>query len=148
MPLRACFGELEGSAGLGFEAAVVAAEDTGCRGRELRRGGEVLGSGADMYALRLALVLIFPGLVDLPRSPRPVGVFSRFVGVTARPAGLQGLWSGFGGFPFVSFLVENGEFARVEGKLEESDEPPLRRFVARGRRDAEGRCDGLRDCDF
>ena len=148
MPLRACFGEVEGSACLGFVVVVVAAEETGCRGRELRRGGEVLGRGADMYALRLALVLIFPGLVDLPRSPRPVGVFSRFVGVTARPAGLQGLLSGFGGFPFASFLDENGEFARVEGKLEESDEPPLRRFVALGRRDAEGRSDGLRVCDF
>jgi hypothetical protein len=81
---------------------------------------------------------MFPGLFDLPRCPRPVGVFSRFVGVMARPAGLQGLWPGFGGFPFASFLVEKGEFARVEGRLEESDEPPLSRFVALGRRDAEG----------
>jgi hypothetical protein len=146
MPLRACFGELEGSAGLGFAAAAAAAEETGCRGRELRRGGDVFGRGADMYALRLAFVLIFAGL--LPRWPRPTGVFSRFVGVTARPAGLHGLWSGFGGFPFASFLVENGEFARVEGKLEESDDPPLRRCVALGNRDAEGRSEGLRECEF
>jgi hypothetical protein len=83
---------------------------------------------------------MFPGLCDLPRCPRPVGVFSRFVGVMARPrpAGLQGLWPGFEGFPFASFLVEKGEFARVEGRLEESDEPPLSRCVALGRRDAEG----------
>jgi hypothetical protein len=136
MPLRACFGEVVGSAGLGFEAAAAAAEEMGCRGRELRRGGEVLGRGAEMYALRLALVLIFAG--DLPRCPRPTGGFSRFVGVTARPAGLQGLWSGFGGFPFASFLVEKGEFARVDGILEESDDPPLSRCVALGRRDAAG----------
>jgi hypothetical protein len=136
MPLRVCFGDPEGSAGFGFEAA----EETGARGRELRSGGEVFGGGAEMYALRLELVLIFGGLLGLPRWPwpRPVGVFSRFVGVTARPAGLQGLWSGLDGFPFASFLFENGEFARVEGKLEESDEPPLCRFVALGRRDAEG----------
>ena len=67
MPLRACFGDVEGSAGLGFEAAVAAAEEMGCRGRELRRGGDVFGGGAEMYALRLALVLILPGLFDLPR---------------------------------------------------------------------------------
>jgi hypothetical protein len=81
---------------------------------------------------------MFAGLFALPRCPRPVGVFSRFVGVMARPAGLQGLWPAFGGFPFASFLVEKGEFARVEGRFEESDEPPLSRFVALGRRDAEG----------
>jgi hypothetical protein len=138
MPLRACFGDLDGSAGLGFEATAAAAEETGCRGRELRRGGDVFGRGAEMYALRLAFVLIFPGLCDLPRCPRPTGVFSRFVGVMARPAGLQGLWSGFAGFPFASFLVENGEFARVEGRLEESDDPPLSRCVALGNRDADG----------
>ena len=55
----------------------------------------------------------------------------------ARPAGLQGLWSGFVGFPFAIFFVEKGEFARVEGKLEESDDP-LSRFAALGNRDAEG----------
>lgn len=87
--------------------------------------------------MRLEFVLIFSGLLALPRGDRPVGVFERFVGVMARPAGLQGLWSGFGSFPFESFFVANGELARVEGKLEESDEP-LSRCVALGSRDDDG----------
>jgi hypothetical protein len=48
MPLRVCFGEVEGSGSLGFAAAAAAAEETGCRGRELRRGGDVFGGGAEM----------------------------------------------------------------------------------------------------
>jgi hypothetical protein len=47
MPLRTCFGESEGSAAFCLEIAAVA-EETGCRGRELRRGGESFGGGADI----------------------------------------------------------------------------------------------------
>jgi hypothetical protein len=47
MPLRTCFGEPDGSAGFCRELAA-AAEETGCLGRELRRGGEVFGRGAEM----------------------------------------------------------------------------------------------------
>ncbi len=47
MPLRALFGEPEGSAAFCLELAAMA-EDTGCRGRELRRGGDSFGGGADM----------------------------------------------------------------------------------------------------
>lgn len=141
MPLLTCFGEPEVSEGFGFEGVAVA-EETGCRGRELRRGGEVFGRGAEMYAFRLEFIVIFSGVLPLPRGDRPVGVLDRFVGVIARPAGLQGLWSGFGAFPFDSFLDEKGEFARVEGRLDESEEP-LKRFVALGMRDDEGRSEGL-----
>jgi hypothetical protein len=64
MPVRTCCGELDRSAVFCLELAVVAAE-TGCRGRELRRGGEVFGRGADMYAFKLALFVdIFSGLFD------------------------------------------------------------------------------------
>jgi hypothetical protein len=80
--------------------------------------------------------MILSGLFALPRGDRPVGVFEWFVGVMARPAGLQGLWSGFGSFPFESFFAAKGELARVEAK-EESEEP-LNRFVALGSRDDEG----------
>jgi hypothetical protein len=81
--------------------------------------------------------LILSGLFALPRGDRAVGVFDRFVGVMARPAGLQGLWSGFGSFPFESFFAAYGELARVEARLEESEEP-LNRFVALGSRDEDG----------
>ena len=82
-------------------------------------------------------MLILSGLFALPRADRPVGVFERLVGVMARPAGLQGLWSGLASFPFETFFAVNGELARVEAKLEESDEP-LNRFVALGSRDEDG----------
>ncbi len=82
-------------------------------------------------------MLILSGLLALPRVDRPGGVFERFVGVMARPAGLQGLWSCFDSFPFESFFAANGELARVEAKLDESEEP-LNRFVALGSRDDDG----------
>jgi hypothetical protein len=88
-------------------------------------------------------VLILSGLFPLPRGDRPVGVFARFVGVLARPEGLRGLWTGFDSFPFVSFFPANGELARVEAMLEESEEP-LNRFVALGSRDDDGWSEGLR----
>lgn len=79
------------------ELAVVAV-DTGCLGRELRRGGEVFGGGADMYALRLE-VLIFPG-AGRPGDLLCEGGVGRCgdllcEGGVALPAGLQGLGSGF-----------------------------------------------------
>jgi hypothetical protein len=77
---------------------VVAADETGSRGRELRRGGDSFGGGEEIYALRLeALVLSLSG--TLPRRGdwwegwrgggvvALLGVVVWLVGVTARPVG-------------------------------------------------------------
>jgi len=71
--------------------------------------------------LRLALFDVDFSAFLLPRGDER-GVLSLFVGVIERPAGLHGLCSGFRSFPFESVFVAKGEFARVEGKLDESDE--------------------------
>jgi hypothetical protein len=47
----------------------VDALDTGCRGRELRKGGDNFGGGADMYAFNLVLPF---GLILS-------GAFARFI---------------------------------------------------------------------
>ncbi len=87
--------------------------------------------------MRLALFDVdFSAFLTLPRGDER-GVLSLFVGVMERPAGLQGLCSGFRSFPLDRFFVANGEFARVEGKLDESDEL-LSRFDGIGRRDGGG----------
>jgi len=81
------------------ELAVLAAE-TGCRGRELRKGGDSFGGGAVIYALRRALfgVVIWlggcfreedeeDGVAWVGVFAREVGVVERFVGVLARVVG-------------------------------------------------------------
>jgi hypothetical protein len=76
-----------------------------------------------MYALRLALLdANFSGLFALPRGELRVGVRTRDVGVVARPAGLHGRCSGLRFLPFETDFVLNGEFARLDGILEESEE--------------------------
>lgn len=69
-------------------------------------------------------MLIFSGVLALPRGDCRVGVFAGLDGVIERPAGLHGRWSGFRSFPFESVfvVVVNGEFARVDRRLDESDE--------------------------
>jgi hypothetical protein len=57
-----------------------------------------------------------------------------FIGVTARPAGLQGLCSGLRSLPLESGLPVKGEFAREDGGLDESD-GLLSLFAANGNRD-------------
>jgi hypothetical protein len=135
MPVLTCCGDADRSAVFCLELAVVA-EETGCRDREPRRGGEVFGRGAITCALRLAVfVFILSGVLALLRGEVLVGVLARFVGVIERPAGLKGLCSGFRSFPFESVFCANGEFARVEAILEELEEI-LDLFDAVGIRDA------------
>jgi hypothetical protein len=75
-----------------------------------------------MLALRLELVvIIFSGLLALPRGEWLVGAGVRLVGVVDRPAGLHGLCAAFRNFPFERAFVANGEFDRVEVRLDESD---------------------------
>lgn len=64
------------------ELAVVAS-DTGCRGRELRRGGESLGGGDITVASREPLEF-WTGVLRL--AEELVGVFDRLTGVFARTA--------------------------------------------------------------
>lgn len=56
------------------------------------------------------------------------------VGVVARPAGLQGLCSALRSLPLERSLLLKGEFARLDGGLDESDRL-LRLFDATGIRD-------------
>ena len=68
MPVLTCCGDPDRSAAFCLEFAVDA-EETGCRGLELRRGGDVFGGGAEMYAFRLELFMLsFSGLFALPRG--------------------------------------------------------------------------------
>jgi hypothetical protein len=68
MPVLTCCGDPDRSAAFCLELAVDA-EETGCRGLELRRGGDVFGGGAEMYAFRLELFMLsFSGLFALPRG--------------------------------------------------------------------------------
>lgn len=68
------------------------AEETGCRGRELRRGGDCFGGAAEMYAFKLdGFVFSFSGTLDL-RAPWRGGVAAvlllaavRVLGVVERP---------------------------------------------------------------
>jgi len=139
IPVLTCCGDPDRSpdrsAAFCLELAVVA-EETGCRDREPRRGGEVFGRGAMTCALRLAVfVFILSGVLALLRGGEVlVGVLARFVGVIERPAGLKGFCSAFRSFPLESDFCAKGEFARVEGILEESEDVlPL--FDAVGSRD-------------
>jgi hypothetical protein len=86
--------------------------------------------------LRLAVfVFILSGVLALLRGGEVlVGVLARFVGVIERPAGLKGLCSAFRSFPFERDFCAKGEFARVEGILEESEDEFLL-FDAVGSRD-------------
>ena len=77
----------------------------------------------------------------LPRGDER-GVFSLVVGVMERPPGLHGLWSGFRSLPFESVFVAKGEFARVEGKLDESDEL-LSLLEGMGKREGACTADGM-----
>lgn len=77
----------------------VEADETGCRGRELLSGGDVLGGGEDMIAVRLELFLgLSDSLVVFPLGDWCVGVRDPEVlvwlaGGVERPAGLHGLSS-------------------------------------------------------
>lgn len=126
IPVRTCCGEPDRSATFCLELAVEA-EETGCRGRELRRGGDNFGRGAEIYAFKLALLFKDISVLLLPRER--VGVLDRLVGVVERPAGLQGLFSWL-----LTLKPERRpegevarEFTRVDAALEDSEDP-LKRF--------------------
>jgi hypothetical protein len=74
-----------------FGLSGVDADDTGCRGRELRKGGDAFDGAAEMYAFKLLLVAC-SGFLDLPpaRGVLWVGVMVRLPGGVTRVAGLHG----------------------------------------------------------
>lgn len=60
------------------------ASETGCRGRELRRGGDSFGGG-DITVARRELLALEPGILW---ADEPLGVFARETGVFARIVGV------------------------------------------------------------
>ena len=125
------------------ELAVVA-DDTGCRGRELLRGGDSLGGGAVMYAWRRVLLFgvrrpggagFRPELDWVGVLAREMPVFGCFVGVVALEL-LPLVWGLFvvdgelervdealeDSFGLLSFLTDNGSFEAVGGTFCEEAE--------------------------
>lgn len=132
----ALFGDLERSIAFSLELAVEAC-DTGCLGRELRRGGDNLGGG-EMTAASRALLEFCAGVFRAAEALD--GVLGRETGVFARaadwlccldvrpletnrraPAGeLDRVDAGLAGFDAVpSFLVKTG--SRDEAECGEGD---------------------------
>jgi len=133
IPLRACFGEPDESIAFCLELAVDA-EETGSRGRELRKGGDVFSGGAEINAFRLGFFAGFSEPIALPLGDWCVGVAVWLVGVVERPAGLHGLCSPLRGLPFERDLVVYGELERVDVGLDVS-EGMLDFLEAKGNRD-------------
>lgn len=97
---------------------VVVADDTGCRGRELLRGGDSLGGGVVMYAW--SRVLLFgvksPGGAPLRPDPGCVGVLALEMVVFEFVVGVVALDV----LPLACGLfVLDGELERVDDVLEE-----------------------------
>lgn len=129
-----------------LELAVVAS-DTGCRGRELRSGGESFGGG-DMTAARREPLEFCTGVLRAAAA-EPVGVFDRVTGVLARVVGLLCCLDDLplGG----TRLVPAGELDRVDAGLAVSDGVPNFFVMTGSREDVWGEGDGsrrFRNCGF
>lgn len=129
-------GDLDWSTAFSREAAVVASE-TGCRGLELRRGGEFFGAGDRLAASR---ALFEPGVgvaVFRAEGVLAVGVFDRVTGVLARDVGVPCCRDVLP--PGASRFEPAGELDRVEAGLAEF-EFEFSFLTETGRRDEPDAC--------
>lgn len=129
-------GDLDWSTAFNLEAAVVASE-TGCRGLELRSGGEFFGAGDRVAASR---ALFEPGVgVAVLRADGvlAVGVFDRVTGVLAREVGVPCCRDVL---PLAATRLDPaGELDRVEAGLAES-EVEFSFLTEMGNRDEDDAC--------
>lgn len=112
-------GDFSRSMAFCLELAVVA-WDTGCRGRELRSGGESFGGG-EITAARREPLEFCTGVLRTAAA-EPVGVFDRVTGVLARVVGLLCCLDDLP--PGGSRLAPAGELDRVDAGLAVSDGVP------------------------
>lgn len=116
------------------------ASDTGCRGRELRRGGDCLGGGETTFARRDPLAF---GTGVLRAVDGPLGILSRETGVFARIVGVLCCCLELlplGG----SRRNPAGELDRVDVGLAEFEAGPIFLAITGNREDTEECGDG--DC--